>query len=197
MKNNALDRAWYSWIIAVGFLSLGVGSAKAQLASHIGVATSPPVWSYTLFNDEPASSTDFIDIFTLAVNATVTITGTPAGWESQTDNTSYVEWDSTGDAYDIAPGASLGGFIISSTQTHSDTLAYVLQSFDHSDENLGTSSAGTVLAPSAAAPAPEPSSLTAWGLGALAVGLLAVCRRRRTAHGTWRHADQGSPVAGA
>src|SRR5688572_4615212 len=83
------------------------------LSSHVDVSSGPPTWSYTVFNDEPAGSEDHIKFFALDVQAPITVTGTPAGWNFDTDGMTFVLWFNEDPAppypNDIAPGTSLGG----------------------------------------------------------------------------------------
>jgi len=39
--------------------------ARADLIANVTVTPGPSVWSYTLFNNEPTSSSDFITSFSL------------------------------------------------------------------------------------------------------------------------------------
>lgn len=152
---------------------------EAGLISNVTVAAGPPIWSYTLVNSEPADSPNFISTFSLAVNAPVTVTGTPAGWDFSTDNASFVFWFNTDPALpypnDIAPGTSLGGFSLTSTTTSSDLLSYGLTGWDHTLDQPGPTVSGTVLSPSVSAPASSPEPGTSWLL--MAGGSLALfCR---------------------
>jgi len=128
---------------------------------HIDVALGTSTWSYTLFNDEQATSPNYISYFTLDVAAPILVTGVPTGWDYQTDNSSYVFWFNTDPTlpypHDIAPGASIGGFQLESTASASASLGYVIQSWNHSADQPGLGTSGTTLAPSAAVP--EPNSL--------------------------------------
>jgi hypothetical protein len=169
--------------ISALFLIAVTANAQNPLSGHTSVTTSPSTWSYTVFDDEAAGSSNYVGYFTLAVNAPVQVTGTPAGWTSDTDGSTYVLWYNTDTTlpypHDIAPGSSLGGFAITSTVTTSDTLEYDLDSWDHSQDAPGPGTQGRVLAPSIVS-APDPSPLLALGLGSLGLGGFAF---RRASHG--------------
>ena len=151
----------------------------AGLIADVTVAAGPPIWSYTLFNNEPADSPNFISSFSLAVNAPITVIGTPAGWDFSTDNSTFVFWFNADVSLpypnDVAPGASLGGVSLSSTATSSELLSYGLSGWDHTLDEPGPTVSGTVLAPSVSGPlsTPEPSGVTLFGSGLL----FFVCRR--------------------
>ena len=140
------------------------------LSAHVSVDTSTAgVWSYTVFNDEPTGSPNYVTAFNLNVDAPVTVTGIPAGWDVDTNNTTFVFWFNT-DAvlpypHDIAPGSSLGGFMISSPGSVSDVITATAVSWDHSLDQPGpTSDLLSVLGP---ASVPEPSSSLLFVAGTL------------------------------
>ena len=166
----------------LSLLSL-IGQAHAQLSSHVDVTVGASVWTYTLLNDEPAPSNNFITNYFLAVDAPVTVLSSPTGWDYQTDNSSYVFWFNTDPAlpypHDIAPGSSLNGFSIGSKAVTSASLEYNISSWDHTLDVPGSVASGTVLAPSTPAAVPEPSTLTTFSIGALSLLLFAVRRRSK------------------
>lgn len=86
----------------------------ATLNARVEVSTSTNYWNYRLVNTEAAGSPQYITSLALSVFAPVTVTGTPEGWEVETDNNSYVLWSAADYAppypHQIAPGASLSGF---------------------------------------------------------------------------------------
>lgn len=145
---------------------------KADLIANVAATAGPPLWSYTVFNNEQANSPNFISSFSLTVNAPITVTSTPTGWDASTDNATFVFWFNTDLAlpysHDIAPGASLAGFSLSSTTTSSQLLSYGLSGWDHSADQPGPTTAGSVLAPSAAA-VPEPATVPLVGLSVLSL----------------------------
>ena len=138
----------------------------AGLIADVTVAAGPPVWSYTLFNNELADSPNFISSFSLAVNAPITVTGTPTGWDFSTDNSTFVFWFNADPVLpypnDVAPGASLGDFSLSSTATSSELLSYGLTGWDHTLDEPGPTVSGSVLAPSDSAPTSTPEPGTLW-----------------------------------
>lgn len=146
----------------IGALS-GIRGAGAQLAFHVNAASDGSTWSYTLFNDEDTRSPNYVTSFSLAVNAPVTVTGTPGGWASDTDGSSYVYWYNTDPVLpypnDIAPGAMLSGFSVSSPGAHSVFLGDEAVSWDHDQDAPGPIGDNKVLAPSTVASrVPEPGA---------------------------------------
>ena len=154
-------------------LLLVSGSAVAGpiLTSHVDVSVGLPVWSYTVFNDEPADSPNFVTTFNLAVNAPIVVTGTPTGWDFLTDGSSFVFWFNADPSFpypnDIAPAGSLGGFAVTSDAAgSSELLRYDLSAWDHTLDQPGPTVSGTVLAPSTSAPTSTPEPGTLWLLSA-------------------------------
>lgn len=121
------------------------------LKARAQVSVGSGSWSYTLFNDEPAKSPQHIHTFALEVVSPVLVTGTPTGWAVLTDNNTYVLWYPTGEtlpnSLDIAPGASLGGFIIQSSKTSSESVGYSIGSWDHQTNEAGLTALSAVLVP--------------------------------------------------
>jgi hypothetical protein len=138
--------------------------ADPILAAHIETLVSPPgVWSYTLFNDEPLASSNYIFAFSLTINAPVVVTGVPDGWTVDTDNVSFVFWFNTDLAlpypHDIAPGSSLGGFSISSPGAVPGLSSAAIAGWDHLLDAPGPLSSDILVSsPSSPTPVPEPSS---------------------------------------
>src|SRR5579872_1208244 len=127
------------------------GASAQRLSAHVDVTIGTSTWDYMLVNDEPAGSPNFIAAFALAVDAPIVVTGTPVGWNFQTDNTSFVLWLNADSAlpypHDVAPGASLSGFEIQSTSNSSQESPYGISSWDHTADMPGPATSGTVLAP--------------------------------------------------
>ena len=169
-------------MFALPVVALFMPLLRAGLIADVMATPGPTVWSYTLFNNEPTGSPNFIDSFSLTVNAPITVTGTPAGWDFSTDDTTFVFWFNTDPAlpypHDVAPGSSLGGFSLTSTATSSQLLSYGLAGWDHSLDQPGPTTAGTVLVPSNVQQSvPEPPT---WSLlGSTAVMILL---RHRAGH---------------
>ena len=176
-----IPKAALAGLISI-ILCVSMQNAKAQtLASRVSGTVGPPSWSYTLSNDESANSANYITSFNLSVSAPVTVTSTPAGWDYQTDNLTYVYWFNTDPTLpypnDIAPGASLGGFTIQSAATLSTMHDFGLSGWDHSADAPGPTFQGLVLAPSVAA-TPAPSALVTVLIGAIP-GVMLLRRRRK------------------
>lgn len=124
------------------------------LKARVEVAAAAGVWSYTLFNDEAPDSSQFINAFSLDIVAPVTVTGTPEGWDVLTDNASFVLWFATDQEapypQHIAPGASLGGFVIQSPRINSETTGVSITSWDHQNDQAGLVALDASLSPSRA-----------------------------------------------
>ncbi len=176
-KGRKSMRSW-TFIVLVWCTLVGTHEVKAQdLMSHTDVAIGSQVWAYTLFNDEPTGSPNFISSFYLAVDAPISTVLSPTAWDYQTDNSTYVLWfnpDSTLPyPNDIAPGNSLGGFVIQSSSLTSQMEDTVVASWDHGADAPGPSKTGAVLAPVAT---PEPGAGMLLASGGFILGL---CTRRR------------------
>jgi hypothetical protein len=122
------------------------------LKAHVDVAVEPGIWTYTIFNNEPADSPQFVATFSIEVVAPFTVTGVPEGWEMETDNVSYVLWVAADQQlpypHQIAPGGSLGGFQIQSSSSGSESTAYVVTAWNHVSDQAGLVSPDVVLSPS-------------------------------------------------
>lgn len=118
------------------------------------------IWSYSISNNAPADSGDYVYGFELAIQATITTVKAPEGWNYQTDQYSYVYWfsNSTAAPYpdDLPPGASLSGFILSANALSGASESAIL-SWNHFTDDLGAVSYAAVDAPMGEA-APEPVS---------------------------------------
>lgn len=124
----------------------------ASVRAHVGVSATREVWTYTIFNDEPQTSQQFIAAFSLDVVAPATVTRTPRGWVALTDNASYVLWYANDQQppypHHIAPGGSLGGFQIQSPRSGSESTAYIVTAWDHQANKAGLVFPDLVLSPS-------------------------------------------------
>ena len=141
-------------------------------------------WAYTLTNNEPVGSPDFIYSFQVLLDAPTQVTGSAPGWAFQTDNQSFVTWTNT-DAvlpypHDVAPGASLGGFLLSSPGSGSDPSSGQAFAWDHVLDMQGPSSIEErVVAPGPEfSVVPEPSMLVPLVL-ALSLLMVRAYRQRR------------------
>jgi hypothetical protein len=133
-----------------------VSPPVAFLKAHIQVAVDQTLgfWSYTLYNDEPSGSPRFIAAVSFDMDAPFTVTGTPAGWIVQTNNSSYVLWHA-GDQqqpypHHIPPGSSLGGFQIQSARSSSEAKPFSVVSWNHQTDKADLTAFGTTLVPSRA-----------------------------------------------
>lgn len=108
-------------------------------------------WNYTLVNDEAPDSGRAIATFSLSIAAPVAVTGIPPGWAVETDGRSFVLWYAADDAppypHQVAPGASLGGFQLTSTHTRSEATPAALTSWLQSSDEAGPVAADYVLTP--------------------------------------------------
>ena len=170
-------------LLAVGIACLAPASMSwAGPVGHVEVGQAGATFTYTLFNDGSKTSPNFLSLFHLSVDAPISVSNTPDGWDYTTDNATYVDWFST-DAelpypHDVAPGTSLGGFTIVSAVTTAELLSYTITSFDHVANAGGPFAQGLISAPvgvADVAAVPEPGVLIH-----LCAGLLAI------AHGSIR-----------
>lgn len=121
------------------------------LNAHVEMSAQPNKFSYVLFNDEPRDSPQYINTFSLDVVAPIVVTGTPKGWEVETDNNSYVLWYTAApqlpDPNNIAPGKSLGGFEIQSSNRTSESTGFSVTAWNHQTNDSGRALLGSVLSP--------------------------------------------------
>jgi hypothetical protein len=122
------------------------------LQAHIDVAVGSGLWSYTVVNDEPDGSSQFINAVSLDIAASITVTGTPQGWQVDTDSASYVLWSAADKQAPypnhIAPGASLAGFAIQSASTSSESTSFALTAWNHQTDAADLVTFSAVLSPS-------------------------------------------------
>jgi hypothetical protein len=151
--------------------------AKADLITHVELNQTGPVFSYTVFNDEPLGSPNFVSIWHLDLNAPIAITNTPAGWDYFTDNATFVDWFSTDLAlpypHDIAPGSFLDGFVIESAFATSELHFYTVGSWDHVNDSGGPGFQDLIFAPAigpTSSVVPEPSTMFLGILGTFVLG---------------------------
>ena len=135
---------------AICLLLAGYSANAAQ--GHVAVAQNLTNFTYTISNEEPPGSQLFLSNFHLESNAPFQVISSPAGWSFITDNFSYIDWFCTNTVSpfpnDVAPGALLGGFVIQSALTNSESLGFALVSWQHGTTNSGPSIQGFVAAPS-------------------------------------------------
>jgi hypothetical protein len=150
----------------------------STLATHIAANTSGTIWTYTLFNDEPNNSPNYIAVLALALQTNIFNITAPAGWDHTSDNSTFIQWFNTDNQLpytnDIAPGASLGGFGFESTTTTSALVRADVGSWDHVNDLPGPPSTD-VMAPVPSTEGPEP-----WTFSFVLAGLIVfVCVRSR------------------
>jgi len=162
-------------LIACVLILCGKVVQAQNLASHIDISVNSSIWTYTLINDEPVNSPNYINSFNLAVDAPITVINTPDGWDYQTDNSSYILWFNTDTElpypHDVSPATSLGGFELGSPNAVSVAQVVGLDAWDHFADAPGTTVTTTVLAPSSINAVPEPSSLAVLILGLMGLTL--------------------------
>jgi hypothetical protein len=108
----------------------------------------PGVWLYELFNDEAPDSSQWINTFSLDIVAPINVSGTPEGWEVQTNKASYILWYATDQRYRVAPGKSLRGFKVQSASKTSEATGFAVTAWDQQTDQAGLVALGTALSPS-------------------------------------------------
>jgi hypothetical protein len=150
------------YLAFIAFLfALGGPCWPQQLASHVELTSGTGQWSYTLFNDEPSGSSNYISSFTLDVNAPISSIQAPVGWTYSTDMATFIFWSNADLAlpypHDIAPGGFLGDFVLQSSAPLSLPSDFTLLAWDHNQDAPGNSLSDSVLAPSIVLATPEPT----------------------------------------
>jgi hypothetical protein len=111
------------------------------LKARVQVELQPLLWNYTIYNDEPKESQQFVAALSLTVAAPVEVSGVPAGWDVETDNLTYVLWYAADQnmpyPHHIPPGQSLSGFQILSSAVQSESTPYVVTSWRHDTNQAG------------------------------------------------------------
>lgn len=125
--------------------------AQPLLKARLKVATSTNYWNYTLSNDEPAGSAQYIATLSLSVFAPVTVTGIPPGWQVETDNSSFVLWTAEDFVLPypnhVAPGAVLSGFQLMSPRVGSEATGANIGGWNHSTDDAGLIASDYTLTP--------------------------------------------------
>ncbi len=126
-------------------------SPVSYLSARVDVVKDGGLWNYTIHNDESVSSNQFIAAFSLDAAVPFTVTGTPHGWEVETNNRSYILWSAIGGApsYEgqVAPNGILSGFQISSASLNSESTSFVLTSWNHMSDDFGLAYPGLIHSP--------------------------------------------------
>jgi len=124
----------------------------AAVEAHVVLAQDGTNFTYTLFNDDPATSREYLNALHLNPNAPFEVASTPSGWTFVTDNFSYIDWFCTNpllaNPNDVAPGASLGGFSIRSSIATSEASSFAMTSWYRGLTNSGSLAEGSVKVPS-------------------------------------------------
>jgi hypothetical protein len=179
-----LQRFWSGLLLLLALtVTLHPLSASILAANITTNTTVPDTWTYTIINNQPAGSPDYVDQFTIAISGPITVTATPAGWTDSiglVDGVMSVTWSSNGDPTDLAPGASLGGFSIFSTTSTSVLENADVNSWDHTANGPGPNSV-VMQVETPSDPVPEPWTGSTVGLSLLVGSLwLRKKSRRRT-----------------
>jgi hypothetical protein len=126
-------------------------AAVPALRARVVTTVAPNTWQYTLHNDEPAGSGLNLCALALAVQAPVTITGTPPGWHGETDGISQVLWRALDPLppypNHVAPGRALAGFQLSSPRVASLASGAAVSSWQTAGDMAGPVYADYVLTP--------------------------------------------------
>ena len=169
------------------FLALPVVSAhpvrgQSLLASVFVDTLITPTWTYTIRNDEPASSSNWVSDFFLPIFAPIDNVESPRDWFVDTDYFSYVRWYNV-EAYpypnDIPPGTLAAGFSFQTAETTFTQSEFLVSSWDHHLDWFGPWATGSVRVPFARPNAvPEPG-LLGFAIGAMLFGLSIAMLHRR------------------
>ncbi|BBJ22128.1 hypothetical protein [Candidatus Nitrotoga sp. AM1P] len=121
------------------------------LRARVQALVQTSTWNYTIYNDEPESSQQFLAGFSLTIAAPVIVTGTPPGWIVETDNATYVGWIAADENFPypnhVRPGDTLGGFQIQSPTGYSESTPYVLTSWRQDTDESGLVAPDVVVTP--------------------------------------------------
>jgi hypothetical protein len=137
--------------ILLTLTSLMVSSAIAMAQATATVDQTNTNFNYTVCNNAPTNSVEYLISFQLLVNAPVSVVGSPTGWEYCTDNSTYINWFCTDTAipftHAILPGKTLAGFSIVSMVTNSSAGAFVLSTWNIATSNSDVEYQATVPSP--------------------------------------------------
>jgi hypothetical protein len=129
---------------------LGFQSARAVQA-HVEVVQAGTNFTYTVFNDEAAGSSMYLDAFHLEARAPFDVVSSPPGRVFETDHFTYIDWVCTNDVLpypqEVAPGGTLTGFILRSKVAASEPHGYAVTSWNNTSDASGPVSRGKVAAP--------------------------------------------------
>jgi hypothetical protein len=160
---------------------LPVCLAGPVLNADITSSNAGATWSYTLDNNESAGSGNYIRSFTVTLGAFINVITSPAGWDFNSDFLTFITWladDTPPFPFDVAPGASLGGFSIQSPSGVVRMNNAVINSWNHPLDEAGPDSALlSVSAPGSISMATMPEPVT-WPLISVLAAVLAGIRIR-------------------
>jgi PEP-CTERM motif-containing protein len=170
-------------LLTLLLFALSAPNAHAGFMMHFEVAQTGSAFRYTIFNDEPTTSSLYISAFHLTADAPFTVTSMPVGWDFFTDNSTYIDWFNTDPElpypHDVAPGNSLDGFTFLSTVTTTALQPFAANSWNHATDEGGPVFQGQVPAPFAFTQAvPEPATLISLGTGLMMLAGFIWYRRR-------------------
>lgn len=137
-------------VILVSLLVFGRETMAVQ--AHVTLTQNGTNFLYTLFNDEPVSSQEYLNVLHLSPNGPFEVGSTPSGWVFVTDNLSYIDWYCINplvvNPNDVAPGSSLGGFSLRSSLDTTEASTYALTSWYRGLTNNGSLAEAAIQVPS-------------------------------------------------
>jgi hypothetical protein len=152
------------YILLITTLFLYDTAFSQALHTNISLARSANTWIYTIENLEAVETNLFISAFDFDIDADIENIVTPEGWDIDTDNSTFISWNSFSKGYDnpyhIPPGGSLS-FKFDCLSSGSYQSSYLIGSWNHATDLPSDISIGAILAPkNVAASASEPSTLS-------------------------------------
>ncbi len=177
------NRLWLIGLIACAYLSLypATQCCSQVLNGSAALDLVGNTWNYTIINNEPGTSNNWLTSFFLPIDAQVTAVQAPGDWFVQTDDATYILWYNA-EAYpypsDVPPGGSLSGFQFESSAP-GEFVSYTLSSWDHFFDQPGPTVSNQILTPGIAQGVPEPG--VAYLLAAASLFGIAplICRKVR------------------
>ena len=70
---------------------LEIASTHAGLLTHVDSSQTGKAFSYTVFNDEPLGSSNFLSLWHLNVNAPFSVSSVPTSWDYVTDFATFID----------------------------------------------------------------------------------------------------------
>ena len=118
-----------------------------DLRARIETSAAGNIWTYSLINDEPLGSPNYLNTLNIEPRATFTVSGTPTGWLRYGTGGSSVLWYASAPEFDIAPAATLAGFVISGQAALANPTPCTITSGNHSTGSPGAVLLGGVWTP--------------------------------------------------